>query len=83
MSNRFSPLVLPLPAVTNLCPDWQKSSELTVSRYSLTFPKTKSEIAWVKELCPNTSFYGEAYDQFGLFGGENLPDDHGALRIQF
>ena len=34
-------LVLPLPAVTNLCPDWQKSSELTVSRYSLTFPKTR------------------------------------------
>lgn len=27
------------------------------------------EIEWVKELCPNTSFYGEAYDQFGLFGG--------------
>ena len=40
-SNRFSPLVLPLPAVTNLCPDWQKSSKLTVSRYSLTFPKTR------------------------------------------
>ncbi|MDO4272753.1 MAG: amidohydrolase family protein [Eubacteriales bacterium] len=31
------------------------------------------EIAWVKELCPNTGFYGEAYDQFGLFGGENGP----------
>lgn len=32
-----------------------------------------SEIAWVKELCPNTAFYGEAYDQFGMFGGENAP----------
>lgn len=31
------------------------------------------EISWVKELCPNTSFYGEAYDQFGLFGGEDCP----------
>lgn len=31
------------------------------------------EIAWVKELCPNTAFYGEAYDQFGLFGGEDCP----------
>lgn len=30
-----------------------------------------SEIAWVKELCPDTEFYGEAYDRFGLFGGEN------------
>lgn len=28
------------------------------------------EIAWVKELCPDTDFYGEAYDKFGLFGGE-------------
>lgn len=26
------------------------------------------EIAWVQELCPNTRFYGEAYDQFGMFG---------------
>ncbi len=30
-----------------------------------------SEIAWVKELCPFADFYGEAYDKFGLFGGEN------------
>ena len=35
--------------------------------------ENRSEIAWVKELCPGTSFYGEAYDQFGLFGGENCP----------
>ena len=27
------------------------------------------EIAWVKELCPTSRFYGDAYDQFGLFGG--------------
>lgn len=27
-----------------------------------------SEIEWVKELCPGTSCYGDAYDQFGLFG---------------
>lgn len=31
------------------------------------------EIAWVKELCPDTSFYGEAYDKLGLFGGEDCP----------
>ena len=29
-----------------------------------------SEIEWVKALCPNTAFYGEAYSQFGLFGGK-------------
>lgn len=28
-----------------------------------------SEIAWVSELCPNTTCYGGAYDQFGMFGG--------------
>lgn len=27
-----------------------------------------SEIAWVQELCPQSAFYGDAYDQFGLFG---------------
>ena len=35
--------------------------------------ENQNEIAWVKELCPNTSFYGEAYDQFGLFGGKTCP----------
>lgn len=35
--------------------------------------ENQGEIAWVKELCPGTSFYGEAYDQFGLFGGEQCP----------
>ena len=28
------------------------------------------EIAWVKELCPYASYYGQAYSHFGLFGGE-------------
>lgn len=28
------------------------------------------EIAWVQELCPDTTFYGEAYERYGLFGGE-------------
>ena len=32
------------------------------------------EIAWVKELCPWSSCYGDAYDRFGLFGG-----DHGCI----
>lgn len=29
------------------------------------------EIAWVQELCPKSEFYGDAYDQFGLFGRDN------------
>lgn len=28
------------------------------------------ETAWVKELCPWSEFYGDAYDHFGLFGRE-------------
>lgn len=31
------------------------------------------EIQWVRELCPKAEFYGDAYDRFGLFGGENCP----------
>lgn len=29
-----------------------------------------SEIQWVKELCPWAENYGDAYDHFGMFGGE-------------
>ncbi|MBR4071858.1 MAG: amidohydrolase family protein [Clostridia bacterium] len=29
-----------------------------------------SEIKWVSELCPNSRFYGDAYNNFGLFGGD-------------
>ncbi len=29
-----------------------------------------SEIAWVRELCPNTKGYADAYDSFGMLGGE-------------
>lgn len=29
------------------------------------------EIAWVQELCPESRFYGDAYDRFGLFGGDH------------
>ena len=32
--------------------------------------ENQGEIAWVKELCPNSAFYGDAYDQFDLFGGD-------------
>lgn len=32
--------------------------------------ENQGEIAWVSELCPDTGFYGESYDRYGLFGGE-------------
>ncbi|MDL2297723.1 amidohydrolase family protein [Synergistaceae bacterium OttesenSCG-928-D05] len=31
--------------------------------------ENKNEIEWVKELCPGSASYGDAYDRFGLFGG--------------
>ncbi|MDO4306485.1 MAG: amidohydrolase family protein [Eubacteriales bacterium] len=48
----------------------QKEHQLPVQSH---LSENLSEIAWVQELCPNTRFYGEAYEQFGLFGGETCP----------
>lgn len=45
----------------------QKEYHLPVQSH---LSENMGEISWVQELCPETSFYGEAYDQFGLFGGE-------------
>lgn len=33
--------------------------------------ENRNEIALVQELCPDASFYGDAYDRFGLFGGDH------------
>lgn len=30
-----------------------------------------SEISWVRRLCPDSEFYGDAYNRFGLFGGDH------------
>lgn len=32
--------------------------------------ENRAEVSWVKELCPDVKTYGEAYDKFGLFGGQ-------------
>lgn len=48
----------------------QKAYSLPVQSH---LSENLGEISWVKELCPNTAFYGEAYDQFGLFGGDTCP----------
>lgn len=43
----------------------QKSHHLPVQSH---LSENEGEIAWVKELCPSAGFYGEAYEQAGLFG---------------
>lgn len=46
-----------------------------VERYDLPVQSHLSEnlgeIAWVKELFPDSDFYGQVYDRFGLFGGDH------------
>ncbi len=34
--------------------------------------ENQGEIEWVKELCPDSMFYGDGYDKYDLFGAENL-----------
>ena len=48
----------------------QKQYHLPVQSH---LSENKGEIAWVRELCPEADFYGDAYDRFGLFGGEDCP----------
>lgn len=35
--------------------------------------ENQGEIAWVRELCPGSKNYADAYDAFGLFGGPGCP----------
>lgn len=35
--------------------------------------ENRGEVTWVQELFPHSKNYGDAYDSFGLFGGENCP----------
>lgn len=48
----------------------QKSLKLPVQSHLSENP---GEVAWVKELCPDASSYGDAYNRFGLFGGRDCP----------
>ncbi len=45
----------------------QKELKLPVQSHLSENP---GEIAWVKELCPQSKNYGDAYHRFGLFGGD-------------
>lgn len=46
--------------------DLQKKYGLPVQSH---LSENLGEIQWVKELCPDAAFYGEAYDRYGMFGG--------------
>lgn len=44
----------------------QKEYKLPVQSH---LSENLGEIQWVQELCPDTRFYGEAYDKYQMFGG--------------
>lgn len=48
----------------------QKETGLPVQSHLSENP---SEVAWVKELCPEAESYADAYAHFGLLGGEGCP----------
>ena len=45
----------------------QKKYELPMQSH---LSENFGEIEWVKELCPESKFYGDAYHQFEMFGGD-------------
>jgi guanine deaminase len=70
---RTHPILTPrfIPSCTNELMEGLKEIQ---SAYGLPVQSHLSEnfgeIQWVKELCPEAEFYGDAYDRFGLFGKE-------------
>lgn len=63
------------PRFTPSCTDeLMEKLKMIQMRYDLPLQSHLSEnpgeIAWVKELCPWSAFYGDAYDKFGLFGAD-------------
>lgn len=68
LTPRFTPSCT--DELMNALAELQRTYRLPVQSH---LSENQSEIAWVHELCPNTSFYGEAYDQFGLFGSPDCP----------
>ena len=74
--NRFeNTMPILTPRFTPACTDqlMAKLSQIQ-KKYHLPMQSHLSEnfgeIEWVKEHCPTTHFYGEAYHQFQLFGGD-------------
>lgn len=50
--------------------DIQKEYKVPVQSH---LSENRGEVEWVQALFPASSCYGDAYDSFGLFGGENCP----------
>jgi len=74
--NNTKPIITPrfIPTCTD---DLMRKFKKLQEEYSLPvqshLSESKDEIAWVKELCPHCETYADAYNQFGLFGGDGVP----------
>lgn len=68
------PIITPrfIPSCTD---DMMRGLRTLVEKYHLPvqshLSENFSEIEWVQGLCPTSKFYGDAYDQFGMFGGDH------------
>ena len=71
---RTKPIITPrfIPSCTD---ELMRGLRGLVEKYHLPVQSHLSEnfreIAWVQKLCPESKFYGDAYDRFGLFGGDH------------
>lgn len=69
---RIKPILTPrfIPSCSDGCMErlgaLQREFDLPVQSH---LSENQGEIALVAELCPDTDFYGQAYDKWGLFGG--------------
>jgi len=63
------------PRFIPVCSD-ELMRELAVIQREFNVPvqshlsESKAEIEWVRQLCPSSKSYSDAYDMFGLFGGD-------------
>lgn len=71
---RTKPIITPrfIPSCSD---ELMRGLRKIVEEYSLPvqshLSENLSEISWVQKLCPDSKFYGDAYDRFGLFGGDH------------
>jgi len=71
-----TPIITPrfIPTCSN---DLMRKLKALQLEYSLPvqshLSENKNEVKWVKELCPECEIYAQAYDQYGLFGGNGVP----------
>ena len=74
--SRVTPILTPrfIPSCTDELLDQlhaiQQKRKLPVQSH---LSENQGEVEWVRELCPDVSCYGGAYDAFGLFGGKDCP----------